>query len=127
MRRGITTLITDARRPLFRLPSSDAVELTDTPVIADKLEADADTAQLTLSVDGHLVLAALIRRRIQLLVDRQTIAVHRCIHTSSTNSVTRNLFSGCFSQPFRPFPSFVFHPFLPHSSVFPHLEEASQI
>jgi len=53
--------ITDARRPLFWVPRSNAVELADASVAASKLEADAGTSKLTLGVDGYLVSTTLVR------------------------------------------------------------------
>ena len=73
----VVTSITDARRPLIGLPGSDAVKLADASVVADELEAVSGTSQSTFSVYRNLVSSALVRRRIQLLVARQTAAVNR--------------------------------------------------
>jgi len=82
----VVTSITDARRPLIGLPGSDAVKLADASVVADELEAVSGTSQSTFSVYRNLVSSALVRRRIQLLVARQTAAVNRWMqaHRSST-------------------------------------------
>ena len=83
----IIMCITDAWRPLFRLPCSDAVKLTESSVVADQLEADTDTSQSTLSVYGHLDSSAFIWRCVEVFVIRQTTAVHRCMKTNRVNLI----------------------------------------
>jgi len=53
--------ITNARRPLFWPPGSNAIELAGASVVADQLEAGSCTPQLTLSVDRNLISSALVR------------------------------------------------------------------